>query len=288
MIKVDCETNETANTDDICPDCNVKMEQDRFKYICKLCGLVEECTDNHHIEERVESQQMIYSGPYKNHPQWSIPDKAKTQQQAILRYLCSLAAKYDGPEIPNSVLHTVTNYYNQLQSHGNVWRGSIKKEILATLIELVCIKNNIFHKKANIAKFMELQADGYAKGECILRDRISVGCIELETDSNALDSIIDKFLKNIGITDKKYEDYIKDIIDTSVLYNIGLDFAINSKVAGVLLYLKMCKRIDISDTELEVCTENIKKGTFKKFYKKMLDYCDIFIPIYEKYFYAQL
>jgi len=269
----------------LCPDCNVQMYEDGFKFKCKLCGLIENCTDNHKIEERGDSYSIIYSGPHKNCPQWSVPDKEKTQQSTIMRELMTYSNNHNGPSIPLHILSETTNLYNKLQINGNVWRGSVKKEILASLLEKVCNKHNIFHKKSNIAKFMQLQSDGYAKGEGILRDRIMNGDLDLELDIDIIDSIINRFLTNMGIEEKNvYINYIKDVINESITYNIGLNSVIGSKIAGVLWYLKIKNIFTFTDVDLEKYTDNIKRSTFIKFYKKIIEYEDIFEPIFHTYF----
>ncbi len=279
-----------------CPECHTPMEQASNEYCCKYCGLT--ChneLDTSKVSSgaargtiRVGNGSVYYfNGEYP-----------KTQHKMIITQLNRLQANHRDIVIPPAVLATVAEKYNTIQKHtievdydadGNliekkfVHRGNVKDEVLATILYYECMSAGLIKDKCEIAKFMNLPADGFARGEDIVRTLVENGDIVLDMDSESPEAYMDRYMCALHITNVKYCEFVVALVNASEKHHIGVSSQLSSKVVGAIWIVISKCHLPITWEALEKATNNTKKNTFIKFSKVIYSNMRLFAPVFIKY-----
>lgn len=290
------------NNHNYCSDCNIPMELSGTEYQCNLCGLTSrnetEGTIKDH-DETVSANIRITTGANRGRFYNITSDYTKTQKKMIIDQLLQHQVHYAGPSFPINVLNATATQYNRIQKiitedeideNGIVTRqkkfvrrGGIKDEVLAGLIYFECIREKLVRKKKDIATFMGLVTNGFARGENILRNLEAEGKIEIPVDEEPIEGFIDRYLEALNLDDPNYSKFIIDIIVESEKKKIGMNSQISSKIVGAVWILINRCRLGISAQALEKAADNTKKNTFTKFYNIVFANMDVFGMIFDKY-----
>lgn len=286
-----------------CPDCDIPMEISGVEYICKNCSMTiknEKDTCDH---DAVSNNNLHMTTGRNRGKIYNInSDYTRAQKKAILDQLTKNASDFAGSKIPQNVLNATATQYNNIQKfvtedevdgNGNVKsqkkfvrRGTIKDEVIATLIKYEGRREGIFLKNRDIASFMKLPTCGFARGEDIVRTLRERGEIDLPMDDEPVEGFTDRYLEALGIEEplnSKYSAFIKDLIDESERLKIGMNSQISSKVVGSIWLIIVNCNLNITAAKLEKAADDTKKNTFVKFYKSVIDNMTVFSTIFTKH-----
>ena len=291
-----------------CTDCRTPMNK-RIDtvYECPKCGLNRQLEgETRDCGEENEHSGTIRIGN-KNNNRRSIynicSDYSRTQKRAILDQLNISNDQFVGPKIPKDVLAKAAECYNKIQKFspcedGNnnnnnkkfVKRGNIKDEVLGALVYYECIRADVTRKKKDIAEFMKLPNNGISRGEDILRTLNAEGVIDnLPINEDPTESFVERYMEALGLDTHCdaiiFHDFIIELVAASIKKMIGISSISSSKVVGCIYILVQRRRLDITIQTIEDCCDNIRKSTFIRFAKEILDAKNItkFITVFEKY-----
>lgn len=260
-----------------CPDCDIPMALGVNEYSCAGCG--------RSIEWQAEGRNIVATNVCRKRFYGIAVDPARAQKKAILEQLTTYNNEWKGNKFPPSILCAAADQYiaiqksitkditdpetGQIQQKKFVHRKGIKDEILASLVYFESIRMGIVRKKKDIAIFMRLQVDGFARGENILRDLHAEGKIELPVNDEPVEGYVDRYLEilNLGDASGPYGKFIIDIVEESERRNICMSSQLSSKIVGAIWIAIRCNKLPITSAQLERATDNTKKNTFMKFYK---------------------
>ena len=178
-------------------------------------------------------------------------DYSISQHNATTELLYKYSIEWVGPPpIPKGVLSSAASSYNSIQSNVRaarvnsdatesknfVHRASIMNQILASLIfhESRAAGNAI--PRAIIAKFMQLESSGFAKGDDIVRNAVSRGYIDLALDIDDTGSYVGRYLEALELEeDPSNSAFIEEIVAAADAEFIGSSSHLSSKIVGALL-----------------------------------------------------
>lgn len=277
-----------------CADCRAPMEIVDFEYRCETCGRTAEYFET----QRVESggNCIIY---------YNIPtDYSKTQIKSILAQLNRRSKEYQNSTynepgtvgfktqkvfMPQDVLVAAAEKYNQIQRNHAIGdapkkfvkRGSIKDEILATLIYFEGIRRGVVRKRTEVAKFMRLPTCGFSRGEDVVRDLHAKEQIDCIVDEPAA-VFIECYIESLGVA-PKFAPFLCELVDRSEALNLSKNSRISSKCAGAIYMLIRSVGLDISAPQLERAIGGTKKNTFMKFCNTVREHKYKFLAIYSRH-----
>lgn len=284
-----------------CPNCDTPMDLAGIEYQCRDCGLTKlnESDGNKDHDETVSGSIRITTGANRGRFYNVNGDYARTQKKMILDQLVSRQSKYSGPAFPMNILNATACQYNLIQKmimedeideDGKVSgqkkfvrRGNIKDEVLAGLIHFECIRENLVRKKKDIAEFMGLNTNGFARGEDILRNLEAEGKIDIPVDKEPIEGFVDRYLCALDLENAKYNQFIIDLVNESEAKKIGMNSQISSKIVGAIWILITKYKLGITSQALEKAADNTKKNTFTKFSKIILDNMNCFGHIFDRH-----
>lgn len=287
--------------DNYCPDCDAPMVIVDSDYQCETCGLkmVEFAGGIDGATDIINSNIRISTGANKGRFYNVVSDYSKTQKKVIEDQLYQHSTRYKGVPIPINVLKASATHYNHIQkqivkietdddgkvtnSKKFVKRGSIKDEVLAAIIYFTCIGANVYRKKKDIAAFMELYVNGFARGEGIIRDLVAMGELELPVDDDSADQIADRYLEALGLEAENYSAFVIELVDLSDDRKIGMTSQLSSKVVAAI-YIIICQcKLKITALTVEKQCDDTKKNTFMRFTKEVAKFKTVFEPIFLKH-----
>lgn len=288
----------TANTGVIpfnyCEGCRRPMTRQANIWTCQQCGSTVTLTGsaNDFDDNSVSNLQ------YRNgHKVWRISaDYAKSQWKTIYDQLIALNNKYDGLKIHEEILERTASRYNDIQRLETVSnaiqgdpkkfirRKSMKDEILAAILYAECAERGEARKKNDIADFMELRRNGFARGERILRDLKAKNKINIITDVETKDSFADRYMTALGIIDPQHRGFVKDLMEMTLELRIGVNTVVPTKAVGAIWILATRVDVPIITPELiQECCDGIKKSIFLKYVKAIEDNVDLLVEVFNKY-----
>ncbi len=284
-----------------CPDCDTPMELSGIEYQCSTCGLTQ--PNNTAVichEDTISNNLRITTGVNKGRFYNMTVDYTKTQRKMIADQLYQHSTRYKGPAFPINVLAATANQYNRIQKlitedvmdcEGKVTgqkkyvrRGTIKDEVIAGLIYFEGIREKLYRMKKDVAIFMNLPINGFARGEDILRNLEAEGKIDIPVDDEPIEGFIDRYLEALGMdTQPNYSKFIVDMVQASEKNKIGMNSHLSSKiVSAIYIIISQCG-LKITSAAIEKACDNTKKNTFMKFTKIVATSSDAFEPIFIKY-----
>lgn len=293
------------HTYNFCPDCQLAMSMVHNEYQCGDCGYT---APNDTIGEASKDASggriRITTGANKGRYRNVNNDYSKTQRKNILEQLTHLQNAYTGAKIPLDVLGSAADQYNSIQKiikdlnvagdNGNtdattahnskfVRRGDMKDEIIAALIYFECIAQKIPRKKNDIAAFMGLATQGFARGEDILRNLAACKLIELPSSDDVVRGFTERYFETLGITNQAYITFVIEVVNRAAERKIGMGSQTSSKIVGVMWIVITKCGLGTAVTTLEKAADNTKKNTFMKFHKAVMDNLSHFTDLFKKY-----
>ena len=284
-----------------CPTCQIPMQHTIAEFQCTKCYRKETYISDHCNADECSyaSSIRIGTGSKKGMFYNVSQDYSISQHNATTELLYKYSIEWVGPPpIPKGVLSSAASSYNSIQSNVRaarvnsdatesknfVHRASIMNQILASLIfhESRAAGNAI--PRAIIAKFMQLESSGFAKGDDIVRNAVSRGYIDLALDIDDTGSYVGRYLEALELEeDPSNSAFIEEIVAAADAEFIGSSSHLSSKIVGALLLLIRGRAYSISMEKLETNTDNIKRNTFMRFSKAVIDNIKIFKHIFRKY-----
>lgn len=290
-----------AITSSYCPDCDTPMELFGVELQCSTCGLTQ--LNNTAImchDDTISNNLRITTGQNKGRFYNMAVDYTKTQRKMIAEQLYQHSTRYKGPAFPNNVLAATATQYNRIQklitedvinSDGEITgqkkyvrRGSIKDEILAGLIYFEGIREKLYRMKKDVAIFMDLPINGFARGEDILRNLQAEDKIDIPVDDEPIEGFIDRYLEALKMDDiPAYSKFIIDIVSTSEKNKIGMNSHLSSKIVAAIYIITVQHKLKITAVAIEKACDNTKKNTFMKFTKIVAGSSDAFEGCFVKH-----
>ncbi len=273
-----------------CPTCKtpMKLDAETNECRCSTCGLMSEsttdtgvCTKSNSIrivDSRGNTQSRYFAGD---------ADYSDTQRQTIVDELRTKNERYSGDKLPAIIIEETANMYNSLQQleidgAKFVRRGKVKDEILAAIIYMKCLEQNIVKSKKDVAALMELPRNGFCRGDTNLRKLASRGYIKLVEKENVLDMFVDEYMKATKLSEDarcaQYRAFLIDLVKTADDKKISQGSQVPSKVVGAIWILLNAARHPLSKnvSQFESMCNNCKKNTFNKFCIEVMKRRDIF------------
>jgi hypothetical protein len=273
-----------------CADCNIRMELTGTNYKCSQCGYTM-CNDpdrGKDLDEAGSSSIRITTGANKGRLRNGNADYSKVQKKNLLDQLMQKQTQYDGPKFSKDILLAAVVQYGMSQKYIKqeekkfVRRGSIRDEILASLVFFECIRAKNIRKRKDIATFMGLLTSGFARGEDIVRTWQAQGLIDLPVNEETVEGYADRYLEALGLENPIYNAFISEIVKASMDNKIAMSSQISSKIVGSIWILITQLGLNISAKTLEDAADNTKKNTFMKFCKAVYSAGHIFAIIFRK------
>lgn len=277
----------------ICDDCNAEMFLISDEYMCQFCGLIK-CNELPSMipSEASNNTLRISTGANKGKYYYVLGDYSKLQYKIVLDQLLSKYKENCQSNITLDVLISTATKYNNIQKYvldednkKFVKRGNVKDEILAAILYHECNSKKISLKRSEIASFMKLSTLGFAKGDDILFNLKARGLFEIvhQTDNETIENFLNRYLANLQIDNEFYRDFVTDLVNESERIKMCMNSQLSSKIVGALwIIITKCK-LPITSQKLEECADKIKKTTFIKFYKVVIENMDLFVHIFAKY-----
>jgi len=295
----------TGFADNVCELCQANMYERDDKYVCENCS---NCKDVPTSEQRSTASRTVVVRSGASRRIYNIPtDPQETKRRIVLEEL-RLRNRSTPPalHIPDDILVSTAGIYSDVQknkldavidSETNellgeaawVHRGTIKEEILSSLIYFIAQTSGVAKKKRDIAKFMGLQADGFSRGEDIVRELASSKHIFLEIDIETPRIFAERYLEALGLEQPWHSDFVVEVVEHATSNNWCLNCQLSSKVAGAICMLVRGVSLDrlagknITDGMLEKNTDGTKKNTFRKIIDVVVLNPDRFQHIFLKY-----
>jgi hypothetical protein len=281
-----------------CVECSLPMELMSNEYHCKYCGLTR-VNDSELGKSLADVTSNMVTGSAGTRYYSVTNDYTRTQYKMILDQLTAYEKQYTGSSIPKNVIEATAKAYNSIQrevtdtvydKEGNikgdkafVRRAAQKNRVLAAILYYECIRHKCFRKKREIANFMGLKTDGFAKGEDLIRDLVDSGQIDLHIDDETVEVFVDRFMDALNITNQQYYDFVVALVNKSEECNICMNSQLSSKVVGAIWVLIQKYKLPITINELEKATNSTKKSTFTKFSNSVTADKSVFAGIFRQF-----
>ncbi len=282
-----------------CPECKAPMEMLCNEYLCKYCGFIRSNDlDTSKISSGAACGTLRTSSGACYYFNGEYP---KTQRRMILDELIRHQRLYTGPAIPPCAIVATADQYNLIQRdvleevydpESNehklkkfVHRGNIKNEILATILYYECIRVGCIRHADEIARFMNLTIEGFARGENIVRPLVEAGNIDLPVDVEPIKEYAERYMSTLSLVDDggKYLNFIVDIVKISEKHRLGMSSRLSSKVVGAMWIIIQQCGLKFTCKALESATGNTKKNTFNKFVKIVHTNPRVFADVFKRY-----
>ncbi len=215
---IDTIEDELAIDYDRCPQCNIQMSvKTNNQYVCPQCGL---------LREDVEVNDMSTITSDMNYNTMSnglrcVGNNAH-RYQTILRsqsnydaspeiHVRNILFEYnhsigkDGA-IPKDVLLNVFEQFKQVRTEGTIYRGTILRSILASMVYYECLRQKLLFKPVDIYTWYKVDSQTYSKGDKKVREMLDHGFLEEDIRKiNAEDSYLYAFANKLELSDAHIE-----------------------------------------------------------------------------------
>jgi hypothetical protein len=290
--------------ENIC-ECGEEMQEISNVYVCGNCSKRRDVPTS---EERSQSSRTVVVGSGAKRRLYNIPanpyetkrlavlNELRARNHAVLPILC----------ISDDILVLVAEHYSDAQKNNKctivhseteeplgeaawVHRGSIKDEILAALIYFTAHTLGVAKKKRDIAKFMNLQNEGFSRGEDMVRKLVSQQVINVQIDIETPNIFAVRYLEALGLEHDWHVDFVVEVVEYAANSHWCLNCQLSSRVAGAIWMLVHGVPLNrlagqrITDDQIEKHTDNTKKNTFRKIIDVVVQNNDRFKHIFEKY-----
>ena len=297
---------------DFCYQCNRSMVSSTTtdELYCTNCGTVKKSSI---IVHQLDDKTVPYRGNY-NSSNYSI-----TQRKIMRHQLCECnrSSKFQLELwLINEVIDKYTQFQNiekpkhypnpsiqgeHLPEKKLVKRGIVKNGIIAVIIYFLLLKHKPVKSKIDISKFMKISISDFSLGENIVREFVSLGLFDLETNINPTLDFIDEYLrrldeicaqnipdnarKTIQIRCAANVNFVRELLERADALCLNMNTILKTKIAGAIWLLVCGTQLKkyVKDSDIEVSVENCKKNTFLKLQKSIIDHKDKFMDVFNKY-----
>ncbi len=276
-----------------CANCKTEMEIVNCEYQCGGCGYVAPIlTESYDAKDNtIGGTIRISTGSRKGRLYTINGNSSQLVSRGTMVQLLQNQSKYSGSAFPLDVLSSVAQLYVAIQaeyvSRGMekrfVHRGDIKDGILAALIKFECNRRRMNRKNKDIAAFMGLKSNGFAKGENIVRKLHAKGIINIVVEESPIEGYLERYMETPPFNVPKYKLFIIDIINESERCHMCIKSQISSKIVSCMWLLNEHCHLGLTDVQLEDCTDKTKRNTFIKFYNVIMANLPVFVNIFNKY-----
>lgn len=207
------------------------------------------------------------------------------------------------------ILIKVANIYHDIQrkssANGSTFtkRGEVKNDILAAILFFECIKGDQMRNKREIATMMSLGRDGFSRGLEHLRRQAAVGHITLYSIEQLCRHMITYYFRvtlgaymdeQVRVVESRNESYatetirmIKEtraifvrfvyyVIKRAIKYHINEQSQLQSKIIGAIWFVIQQEHYPITAQQIDEATGGIKKNTFLKFSRAIIEHPRLF------------
>jgi len=290
------------DTPNVCADCDIVMELVGIDYLCSMCGNTRigvggDLYKNH--SETINTNIRITTGANKGRYHNISSDYSRTQLRSLEAQLFQLQSVWTGPAIARDVLIAAAAQYNNIQRTmpnivydyvGNVIgqkkfvkRRGVKNEVLGALIYVEGVRRGLIYKKRDIARFMVLETDGFARGEDIVRDLHARGVLDIPVDDEDIPDYVERYMESLKIERPEYKAFVIELVQQSEIVKLLMQSQIISKIAGAIWMLIRCCNLHIDHKKVEKATDNTMKNTFAKFTTGVAQHLSRFEYIFVKW-----
>lgn len=289
------ESEDNKHSHNICPSCDMLLSyiKEQDEQSCGNCGFIRNGGGEAGITKgAINGCIRVMSKNNKVRVYSIATDNSRLQQKSIVDLMMSRDNEYPEQKIPKGIIMATVNIYNEMQKNivteedkPFVKRGSIRHEVLASILFYKCIEMGSPRRKRDIATYMQLQTSGFCRGEQIMRNIMTMNKgidIKLDICVAVADGFASRYLAMLGI-DPKYEAFIVDFIAKTEEINIGMASQTSSKVAGVIWILIRGLGLKFSRAELEKATNGCKQNTYMKYCNAVAVASPVLEPIFKEY-----
>jgi transcription initiation factor TFIIIB Brf1 subunit/transcription initiation factor TFIIB len=301
-----------------CSECFCPMQVQGLEFVCPECGLISEGPLEMEVFNRAHCSEMMRAAPRLRmvgpDSSWyqrdldrtsTVVDTSESQRrtimQELLAYNVAYREKYNST-FPNNVLNAVADHYTQVQKVC-VKRSHMKQTILAAMLMHVCIRHNFIRSTTEVAKFMQLNTQGIARGDDFLRSLYADNKIDIDVNADRLIPHVTTAFAKLDLNTKElaaispnllhknhaFDDsttYLQDavcsIVRTALNKNIGIQSNLSSKaMASTYEILRRAGAHITLDDVVKRC--NIRKNTITRFTSDLLNFHSHFEEIYKNY-----
>lgn len=287
----------------ICEDCDIAMVIAANQYECPVCGLRSTAGQWDAILSGANGGVFKF-GNGRQHAALYVT-KTDSDETKYRKLIDKLHKKWQahwimpGRKIPWLVIQAAAKAFVAIRpAASSEWnlvptahRRSRKYEIICALIKIIGNRTMIMHD-AEIAKFMDLDTAGFAKGEqTICQYALSgvEGLQGLQFDQDfPFAAYFNRYLVVLNIDSPDHRGFIEEVVTLGIEGHFAYNTKRSSKIIGCIWMLIEHKRLCIDGKpiiarQLEQCTGGTKKSTFCKFPKIVLANIGAFAEIFEKY-----
>lgn len=296
-------TQQRADHAAICEDCDVAMCIAANQYECPVCGLRSTAGQWDAVLSGANGGVFKF-GNGRQHASLYVT-KTDSDETKYRKLLDKLHKKWQAHwimpnrKIPWQVIQAAAKAFVAIRpAASSEWnlvptahRRSRKYEIICALIKVIGNRTMIIHD-AEIAKFMVLDADGFAKGEqTIYQYALSgvEGLQDLQFDQDfPYAAYFNRYLVVLEIDDPTHRGFIEEVVEIGIKGLFAYNTKRSSKIIGCIWMLIEHKGLCIDGKpivarQLEQCTGGTKKSTFCKFPRVVLANIGPFVKTFEKY-----
>jgi transcription initiation factor TFIIIB Brf1 subunit/transcription initiation factor TFIIB len=125
---------------------------------------------------------------------------------------------------PKNILLNVCEQYKHVRTEGTIYRGTILRAILASMVYYECLRHNLLFKPVDIYKWFEVDSQTFSKGDKRLRELLDHGF--LSEDIRLIDtehSYINGYAKKLDMDEEQTSFLIKlmDLVTEKKLLNLN-------------------------------------------------------------------
>lgn len=294
-----------------CDDCKVAMNYTVDGYECPGCKAIKQIVGNiHDCSEESGGVIKMRSGAGGSNMYTGVQEYAKTQRKIIMDDLMKKNEEFSGKKFQKNVLTNVATKYNEIQKatmittaadgtveeRKYVWRGDLKKEVLASLISYECISAGVARQSKDICQFMQLGTAGFSRGENKMRELQAAGVVQLPLNVNPTEDYAVRFLESLKLYDAdecmtaaasatskglNYKKFVVELVETAVKKNIGLTSMLPSMVVGAIWVLNIHAKLKLEVSAVEEACDKVRKNTFMKFVKVIEENLVRFVQVFQ-------
>ncbi len=285
---------------DICKNCGNKMEirPDNTMVCVKQCGTIQSViTENNEYEKSSSTNyntntsyhlpiKCVGPGSYTYHKTIrNYTSNSENIHTHFIRQLLNNRFFFDNKiNIPKYIINEAETIYLQLKKSGKMenYRAGTLIGLLGSIINYVCLNNNIAVKHKELAEWMKVDVNKITKTDKIIK-KLNVNDIFNINKLNQKYIFIESFCKRINIE----EHYIKLLYEVLVFIEEKKIGNVTSKLstkAASLIYVLVISEKSLNIKDNVISKEfDVSISTMNTFYKNILKHYNDINEIFIKY-----
>jgi transcription initiation factor TFIIIB Brf1 subunit/transcription initiation factor TFIIB len=291
-----------ADTENECPRCQGRMMLSEHEYVCEECRYVQEADgmggadgEDDGPKKAMYQSRLRVVGPRASAYQPDLDrssnssDNAAAQIRQIFEEFLSYRIAFiatGGRAYPEEAFQRAAEMYNDVQKH-HVKRSQNKLTIMAACLWFACVELEFVPPKSEVARLMQLQRGGIARGENSIRAMAAVNQTSIEVNRDTCKQEINTTflnLKEVGERLGHLMPAVEAVVRHAIKKKIGTSSLLRSKVvATTFIVFQRHARVSgtkcISQQELcQLC--QIRKNTIDNFTLALTEYHSQFEALY--------